>query len=66
MLLIVLAALTAVALCHNHHFGVQVLAMHLYTLAEASAFFVILAHDRPFVGAISVKPTPIIQLTTPR
>jgi len=36
--------------------------MHLCTLACAAAFFVILAHDRPFVGVISVSPRPLLQL----
>jgi hypothetical protein len=66
MLLIALAALTVVAICHNHHFGIQATAMHLYTLAAAAAFFVILAHDRPFVGIISVSPAPFVDLATPR
>ncbi len=66
MLFIALAALTAVALCHNHHFGMQTVAMQLYTLAVVAAFFVILAHDRPFVGTISVNPAPFLQLSTGR
>jgi Protein of unknown function (DUF4239) len=56
MSLIALGALLTVALCHNHRFGIQALTMSLYTLAGTAAFFVILAHDRPFVGAISVSP----------
>ncbi len=66
MLFIALAALTAVALCHNHHFGMQAVAMQLYTLAVVAAFFVILAHDRPFIGTISVSPAPFLQLSTGR
>lgn len=66
MLLIALAALTMVALCHNHDFVMQMLTMQLYTIAAAAAFFVILAHDRPFVGAISVNPAPLQQLATGR
>jgi len=66
MLMIAPAALFTVALCHNHRFGVQALAMSLYTFVGAAAFFVILAHDRPFVGAISVSAVPIVQLTTAR
>ena len=62
MLGIVLCALTAVALCHNHHFGMQVVAMHLYAFAVAAAFFVILAHDRPFIGSISISPGPILHI----
>lgn len=65
MVLIASTALTAVALCHNHHFGMQVVAMGLYTLVASSAFFVILAHDRPFVGVISVSPAPIQHLAAP-
>jgi hypothetical protein len=64
MLLIALVALAAVALCHNHHFGIQVLAMNLYTLAAAAAFFVLIAHDRPFVGMLSVSPAALTHLTT--
>jgi hypothetical protein len=64
MLLIALSALAAVALCHNHVFRMQVLASGLYTLAASAAFFVILAHDRPFAGPLSVSPAPILHLTT--
>ena len=66
MLMIALGALFTVALCHNHRFGVQALAMNLYTFIGAAAFFVVLAHDRPFVGAISVSRAQIAQLTTAR
>ena len=54
--------LVAVALVYNDRAGPQVVAMHLCTLACAAAFFVILAHDRPFVGVISVSPRPLLQL----
>jgi hypothetical protein len=62
--LVVLMAsmLVAVALVYNDRAGSQVVAMHLCTLACAAAFFVILAHDRPFVGVISVSPRPLLQL----
>jgi Protein of unknown function (DUF4239) len=64
MMVIALAALCAVAVCNNHHFGMQAVSMHLYVLAAVAAFFVILAHDRPFIGVISVSPAPIVQLAT--
>jgi hypothetical protein len=64
MLMSALGALTVIALCHNRHFGTQVVAMTLYTFVATAAFFVLLAHDRPFVGTISVSPAPIVQLTT--
>ncbi len=65
MLLLALGALTAIAVCHYHHFGMQLVGMHLYVFAATAAFFVILAHDRPFVGAISVSPAPILELVAP-
>jgi len=54
--------LVAVALVYNDRAGPQIVAMHLCALACAAAFFVILAHDRPFVGVISVSPRPLLQL----
>jgi len=57
-----LCALTAVALVHNHDRPMQITTMNLYAVAAAAAFFVLLAHDRPFVGEISVSPTPLQQL----
>ena len=64
MLLIALGAMVANALCHNHHYGMQVSALSLYAFAASAAFFVIIAHDRPFVGSMSVSPTAILYLTT--
>jgi Protein of unknown function (DUF4239) len=54
--------LVAVALVYNDHAGTQAVAMNLCALACAAAFFVILAHDRPFMGVISVSPRPLLQL----
>lgn len=64
MMLIAIGALCAITICHNFNFRMQVLGTHLYTLAVSAAFFVILAHDRPFVGKISVSPTPFVQVST--
>src|SRR5262249_57421206 len=62
--LIVLAAsaLVVMALVHNNEPGHQALAMNLYAVATAATFFVILAHDRPFVGVVSVSPKPLLQV----
>jgi hypothetical protein len=64
MILLASAALVAVGVCHNHHFGIQVVSMNLYAFAAVAALFVILAHDRPFVGIISVSPAPLVHLAT--
>ena len=62
--LVMLAAvvMTAIALVHNHHLRMQMLSMNLYAAVAATAFFVIMAHDRPFAGAIAVSPAPFQQL----
>jgi Protein of unknown function (DUF4239) len=56
--LIVLAAsaLVVIALVRHNEPGQQALAMSVYAVATTATFFVILAHDRPFVGVISVSP----------
>jgi hypothetical protein len=54
--------LFTVAICNSHSFGMQVVASHFYTVAAVAAFFVILAHDRPFVGVISVSPAHFVAL----
>ena len=62
MVLLAAAALTALAIVHNHEFASQMLAVGIYTAAASAAFFVVLAHDRPFVGRISVSSEPIAHL----
>jgi hypothetical protein len=62
MILLASAALTALAMVHNHEFVSQLIAVGIYTAAASAAFFVVLAHDRPFVGRISVSAEPISHL----
>src|SRR5262245_55592711 len=61
---LILTTLVVVALIYNYHPGTQMLAINLFSVASAVAFFVILAHDRPFVGVISVSSKPLLQLAT--
>jgi hypothetical protein len=62
LIVLIVIALVVVALVYNNDAGIQVLAMNLCSVAVAAAFFVILVHDRPFVGVISVSPGPLLQL----
>ncbi len=62
MLIVALAAMAAFAACNNNSFSLQLVVTHLFALAAAAVFFLVLAHDRPFVGSISVQPTPIAAL----
>src|SRR5262245_10573187 len=54
--------LTVVSLVYNGHAGTQMLGVNLCAVAVSVALFVLLAHDRPFWGVISVNPTPLLQL----
>jgi hypothetical protein len=62
MILLACSALTALSMVHNHERVSQWLAVGIYTAAASAAFFVVLAHDRPFVGRISVSSEPIAHL----
>lgn len=57
MWLISTATLLLIVICHSHTFRMQILASHIYVLVASAAYFVVLAHDRPFVGKISIQPT---------
>jgi hypothetical protein len=59
LILIPMAALTLIVLAYNHDFRWQLTAASIYIVAVCSALFVILAHDRPFVGHLGIKPIPI-------
>ena len=61
MLLLALGAMTMIAIAHNHEIGLQITTLSVYAVGVSSAFFIILAHDRPFVGHLGVRPVPIEQ-----
>jgi hypothetical protein len=58
----ILRILRSCWLIYNCGADTQMLVINLFSAASAVAFFVILAHDRPFVGVISVSPKPLLQL----
>ena len=64
MFLIGAVAMTALAMTHNQDREAQLAAVVIYAAAMGAAFFVILAHDRPFIGQLSVGSQPIAQLLT--
>jgi hypothetical protein len=61
LIIIAVMAMFAIAVAHNHAFGLQTVAVGAYVVGVSAALFVILAHDRPFVGNSAVKPIPIQQ-----
>ena len=66
MWLISTTTLLAIIISNSHAFRMQIVAAHLYVLVVSAAYFVILAHDRPFVGRISLQPTALQSLLTTR
>jgi hypothetical protein len=58
---IAIAAMCGIAIAHNHAFRLQTVAIGAYVVGVSAALFVILAHDRPFVGHSAVQPLPIQQ-----
>jgi hypothetical protein len=52
----------SVALVYNYNPRLQFLAANVVSLAGAAAFYVLLAHDRPFIGSITVSPKPLERL----
>ena len=59
LILLPMAALTLNVLAYNHDLRWQLTAASIYIVAVCAALFVILAHDRPFVGHLGIKPIPI-------
>ncbi|CAM5771365.1 bestrophin-like domain [Bosea minatitlanensis] len=59
MWLISTATLLSIVICNSHAFRMQIVAAHLYVIVVSAAYFVILTHDRPFIGKVSVQPTAL-------
>lgn len=51
---------SAVAMVHVENKRTEALTLSLLALLIGSAFWVLLAHDQPFVGTLSVSPQPLI------
>ncbi len=54
--------LLAVAMVHSDNRRTAGIAMGLFASGVAVSVFLILAHDRPFTGEISVGPQPLLQV----
>ena len=55
-------ALIAIALVHSDNRLASILSMLLFATGVATAALLIAAHDRPFIGEISVSPDPLLQV----
>jgi hypothetical protein len=55
-------ALIAIAFVHSDNRLTSILNMLLFATGVATAVLLIAAHDRPFIGEISVSPDPLLQV----
>jgi hypothetical protein len=57
-----IAMLVAIAMVHSDNRRTAAIAMALFAAGVAVSVMIILAHDRPFTGEISVRPDPLMQV----
>ena len=57
-----ICALAAIAIVHSDNRLASAIALGTFATGVAVSVLLILAHDRPFTGAISVKPEPLLQV----
>jgi multisubunit Na+/H+ antiporter MnhB subunit len=55
-------ALVAIAMVHSDNRLTSAIAMGLFAFGVAASLLLILAHDRPFTGELSVGPNPLLQV----
>lgn len=57
-----IGALLAIALVHSDNRLASALSMGLFATGVAASVLLIAAHDRPFIGQLSVSPEPLLQV----
>ena len=62
LLLQAACALVAIAMVHSDNRVTSGITMMLFATGVAASVLLILAHDRPFVGEVSVGPGPLLQV----
>ena len=55
-------ALVAIAMVHSDNRLASIIAMGIFATGVAASMLLILAHDRPFTGEISIKPDALLQV----
>src|SRR5215469_15031890 len=54
--------LVVIAMVQSDNRLASMIAMGIFATGVAASIFLILAHDRPFVGELSIKPDPLLQV----
>ena len=55
-------ALIAIAMVHSDSRLASIFAMGIFATGVAASMLLILAHDRPFIGQLSIRPDPLLQV----
>ena len=55
-------ALVAIAMVHSDSRLASIIALGIFATGVAASMLLILAHDRPFVGEISIRPDALLQV----
>jgi hypothetical protein len=56
------AALLVIAMVHSDNRFASLSALAIFATGVATALLLIASHDRPFVGDVSVRPAPLLQI----
>jgi hypothetical protein len=54
--------LLAIAMVHSDNRLASTIALGAFATGVAASILLILSHDRPFMGEISVRPEPLLQV----
>ena len=57
-----LCALVAIAMVHSDNRLASIIAIGIFATGVAASMLLILAHDRPFIGEISIRPDALLQV----
>ena len=55
-------ALLAIAMVHSDNRLASTISMAIFATGVAAAVLLIVSHDRPFIGELSVRPDPLLQV----
>jgi hypothetical protein len=57
-----MSVLIAIAMVHAEDRGASLITLGLFATGIAASVLLIAAHDRPFVGQLSIAPDPLLQI----
>ena len=60
--LLAVCALVAIAMVHSDDRLASAITLGLFGIGVATSFLLILAHDRPFLGELSIQPNSLLQV----